>query len=98
MILTKRQSIQYFNNLNKSESVKFRYKYTSKTKANCISCMKTIYISYRQFGRNGIFCEECWKSNQRSFTIAQYQYMRRIKEQQMRFIEGSVTKMIKNDE
>lgn len=89
MILTKEQSLIIMYNNNKFESIKNRFKYVAKTKAQCISCLKPIYVSFKQFGRNSIFCKECWKRNQQSFTIAQFQYMRKIKEEQLKFIEES---------
>ena len=89
MILTKEQSLKIIYNNNKFTSIKNRYKFVAKTEAKCISCLKPIYVSFKQFGRNSIFCKECWKRNQQSFTIDQFQYMRKIKEEQLKFIEES---------
>lgn len=100
MVLDKQQSLIILYNNNKFESIKNRYKYVAKTRAQCISCLKPIYVSFKQFGRNSIFCKECWKHNQQSFTIAQFHYIKKIKEEQLKFIEESTnisTNIISNE-
>jgi hypothetical protein len=89
MELTKHQTyLILFNNL-KRKSFKKRFKFTTKYKWNCIKCGIIIYVSYKQYGRNSIFCENCYKSNPES-TVIQLQYMRKLKEEQLKLIESQI--------
>ena len=81
--LTKHQTFELFLRQDIQEYHNNYVVYRSKTPAKCLSCGKDILISYSQWGRNSIFCDNCRKSEYAKPTMAQLQYMRRIKEQQL---------------
>lgn len=88
MILTKAQTFGIYINNSKIDSFQERYKFSTKTEWKCLSCLKTIFISYKQFGRNSIFCGPCYSLYAKSETIAQYMYMAKIKRTQMEMLES----------
>ena len=88
MFLTKDQTIQIHINNAKAEAFKNRYKFTTKYRWYCLECKTVIYVSYKQYGRNSIFCDICYKKLAGKETIIQYQYMRVLKEKQMQLIES----------
>lgn len=90
MELSKNQTFQILINDRKQESFKNKYKFNTKYKWWCLNCMSTLYISYKQYGRNSIFCDDCLPKMQNKETIAQYQYMRVLKERQLKLIETQV--------
>jgi hypothetical protein len=92
MELNKNQTIQLTINHNKVESFKQRYKFTTKYKWWCLSCLSVLYVSYKQYGINSIFCDECYPKMVRKETIVQYQYMRVLKDRQMKLIESQINK------
>ena len=83
MELTKEQSFSLMLNHDRTEYHDNYSVYSVKTPSKCISCGKDILISYSQYGRNRIFCDECRKSEYAKPTMAQLQYMRKIKERQL---------------
>ena len=89
MILTEEQTYQILFSSIKKNSLSKRYKFTTKCKWRCISCGKEIFVSYKQYGRNSIFCEDCFKTNPKE-SIVQLHYMRKLKEEQLKLIENSV--------
>ena len=97
MELTKEQSLQIIFNNNKIEALKHRYKFTTKTKWKCLSCLTPLYISYKQYGTNSIFCDVCYPKFANKPTMAQYQYMRVLKEYQVKLIETQLNDTLKND-
>lgn len=90
MELNKQQSLEIIVNNVKQKAIKSKYKITTKYKWWCLACLKPIFVSYKQYGRHVIFCNDCYPSFQRKETIAQYQYMRVLKERQIALIEGQL--------
>ena len=84
MNLTKDQSFELYLAQDVEFYVSNYVRYSSKTPAQCLACGKQILVSYYQYGRNSIFCDDCRKSEYSKPTMAQAQYVRRIKEQQLR--------------
>jgi hypothetical protein len=74
-----------------------RNQFTTKTEERCLSCKCVIYVSFKQFDNASIFCEdpECRSKANRS-SIVQSQYMRIIKEKQLKLME-TATSRIMND-
>ena len=87
MELTKDQSFKFIIKNAKFEALKTKYRFTTKYKWWCLHCLKPIFVSYKQYGRNSIFCEPCYVRTAKTETVAQYQYMRILKENQMKLIE-----------
>lgn len=96
MFLTKEQSFNLILKGLKAERFNNKYRFTTKTKTKCLYCGATIYVSYYQFNRKAIFCHtkisNCFTMNYRKPTWTQYQYMRKIKEDQLQFIEKTLEK------
>lgn len=90
MELTKEQTLQLLINKNKRESISKKYSFSTKFKWKCLGCMKDIYISYNSCSRQAIFCPECYNKVQLKPTVVQYQYMRKLKEQQLKFVDTYV--------
>ena len=90
MELTKEQTLQILYNKSKVDSIHNKYKYTTKYRWFCLSCLTTIYISYQQFGRNAIFCCDCYPKFAIKPTIVQYQYMRILKERQIKLLDSQI--------
>jgi hypothetical protein len=86
MELTKEQTYSLIYNRNKTESIKNRFKYTTKYKWYCLSCLTPLYIGYTCYGRNAIFCPICYSKFQNTETIIQYQNMRVLKENQLKIV------------
>lgn len=90
LILDKISSLKLILEFNKINSYPNRYIFQTKFPWKCLKCLTTIYISYKQFGNNAIFCENCvhesnTKNKQSQFIQAQY--MRVVKEKQLKIIE-----------
>lgn len=83
MELTKQQTLEHLYKIKKRQK---HYKTSTKFKWKCLGCMKDIYIRYDSYGRQAIFCPSCFSKVQLKPTVAQYQYMRILKEQQLNFI------------
>lgn len=88
MILSKTDTYQLLYNSRKEKSIHIKYSYTTKYRWYCLHCLKTIYVSYKQYGRNSIFCGPCFITTMAVETIVQYQYMRVLKEKQMELIQS----------
>lgn len=89
MDLTKSQTYQIILNKNKQESVSNKFTFNTKYKWYCLHCLTVIYVSYKQYGRNSIFCDKCYPKAKQE-TIVQYQYMRILKEKQLNLIENQI--------
>lgn len=101
MILSEVQTFEILYNSNKIYKAGFNHiSFTTKVKWKCLSCMTDIYVSYKQFGRNAIFCPACYNLYVTKPTIVQYQYMRVLKEHQMhivdKYLNNYTVKNIKN--
>lgn len=92
--LTKEQTLKHLYLLKKRRK---KYKTSTKFKWKCLGCMKDIYVSYESHGRKAIFCQSCFNKVQLKPTIAQYQYMRKLKEQQMKFVDTYVDDFLNKD-
>jgi hypothetical protein len=88
--LTKNQTYSLLIDEIKNKSIKNKYIFTTKTKWYCLCCGLTIFVSYEQYGRNSIFCPICYPKMANKETIAQYQYMKKLKEQQLKLIESQI--------
>lgn len=86
MELTKEQTIQILYNKNKRQAISKKYKTSTKFKWKCLSCMKDIYIRYDSCSRLSIFCSECYPRMHTQPNIVQYQYLRKLKEQQLEYV------------
>lgn len=75
----------------KLQNYDVKHTYTVSYPWHCLNCFEDIYISYRQFSNIAIFCENC-KSHANDITkeskIVQFQYMRRVKENQIKLINS----------
>lgn len=94
--LTKEQTLEVILSNKKQEAIQERFKYTSKTKWKCLNCGCTIFVSYKQYSRNCIFCETCLPKFVNKPTIAQYHYMMRLKQSQLEIIESQTEHIHKN--
>jgi hypothetical protein len=83
--LSRHQSFDTFLSTYKLRYIQ-KHKIASKTKAKCIACSDLIYISFKSFDRKQIFCDKCKYKFYRDPTIAQYNYMKYIKDSQLRII------------
>lgn len=91
MELSYQQTLQLYANLNIVSANKRKYSYTTKVKAQCLSCLTPIFISFKQYGIQNIFCKSCYSKYQTKPTIVQYQYMRVIKENQLMYCTENLT-------
>lgn len=85
--LSKEDTYKIISESKRTKAINKKYKYTTKTRWKCLSCGCTIFVSYRQYGRNAIFCEECWKTKSNNPTIVQFQYVKKLKDYQLRLME-----------
>ena len=83
MELTKNQTIEYFRTLNKIVTNKNKYKYITKIETNCLKCKKRIYLSYFENSVKSVFCKS-HQMHHNTKNIAQLQYLRLIKERQIK--------------
>lgn len=65
---------------------KKQQKYISLFETHCLHCKRKIYISYKQISPINIFCE-IHKYRAKQINIVQLQYVRIIKEKQLKQIE-----------
>lgn len=93
--LTKEQTFEAFYNIFKSQAIKDRHRYKFHTKFQflCLSCLRPTYISYNNDGLYVVFCKQCANRYVDKPTIVQVQYLKRIKEEQLRLVE----KLMSND-
>jgi hypothetical protein len=90
MNLTKHQTFEIFTKENRVKSFKTRYEFTTKTKAECITCGNSIFITYRKTTRGSIFCPECIFEYSKRPTLAQSMYIAKIKGEQLKNIESII--------
>lgn len=91
MELTKEQTFRIYLNNSKRLSFKNKYKFTTKHKWKCLSCGKTIYVSYRfKNGFSSIFCNDCFPLFVKRPTIAQVHYILKLKNEQLKIIENQL--------
>lgn len=84
--LSKKDTYYIIYKAKQRQAFKKNYSFTSRHKGKCLGCMKDLYISFRQFNIKAIFCWDCrGKVDERN--IVQVQYMRYIKEQQLKLVE-----------
>ncbi len=86
MELNKEQTYLLLYKRNKRKFSNNPFKFVTKCKWKCLSCGTTIYVSYKQYGANAIFCKTCFNSNPEP-TVVQLHYMRKLKEYQLQLIE-----------
>lgn len=96
MDLTKDQTLKIIYENRKIESLAVKYRFNTKTKWWCLACLTPIYVSYKQYGINSIFCDCCKSKFARHPTIVQYQYMRFLKEKQLKLIESNLDNINEN--
>lgn len=96
MELTKRQTLELLANNIKRKSITKRFTYTTKFKWKCLGCMKDIYIGYTNCSRRSIFCSSCYNKVQLNPTIAQYQYIRKLKETQLNYVTNYINDFLDN--
>lgn len=87
MVLTKQQTLELFANQAKNDAFIKKYKFSTKSKWYCLSCGKVLFISYKQSSIYSVFCEPCYGLFHRKPTIVQVQYMMKLKNLQLEFVE-----------
>ncbi len=92
--LTKQQTYEHLYLLSKRRK---KIKTSTKFRWKCLGCMKDIYVGYLSYGRKAIFCPACFNKVAQKPTVAQYQYMRKLKEQQAKFINTYVDDFLTKD-
>ena len=60
-----------------------RFKTSTKLKWKCLNCMKDIYVSYKTYAVTSVFCNECKSQFIGKETIAQYRYLKLLKDLQL---------------
>ena len=85
MQLTKEQTFKVFLEGSKKVCLKHKYKYNTKSRAECLNCGQDIFIGYGNVSLNSLFCERC--ASRKKGTLAQVKYLAYIKSQQLKFIE-----------
>lgn len=96
MILTKEQTFEHL--VTKFKSKQKRYKTTTKFRWKCLKCLKPIYIRHTNISLASIFCDECLPLCRNKPTIAQYHYLRKMKEAQMQFIDKKINNWINGEQ
>lgn len=76
-------------NDNKQSVLKRRLKYRTYHKWWCLNCKCEIFVKYDIIGLPNIFCkdEDC-QAHKRKPTIIQHQYLKRLKEEQLKLFEN----------
>ena len=88
MELTKQQTLILFAADAKVKAFKNKYKFCTKYKWWCLHCKAVIYVSYKQYHKNVIFCSDCHYEYCKKPTIVQYHYIRVLKENQIKLMES----------
>jgi len=89
--LDKETSLKIILEYNKINSYPNRYIFYTKFPCKCMKCLTEIFISYKQFGNNAIFCDNCKaeaNTKDKRIKFIQHQYMRVVKEKQLKMIES----------
>lgn len=70
---------------------------TARIKWVCLGCLKEIYVSFNQSTVRAVYCDEC-KSNKNfnKNNIVELQYVRKLKETQMKMFSGFLQNQFKN--
>lgn len=87
--LTNHQTLELLYQEKRRNAFRNKYKYTTKLQWYCLKCLKPIFLSFKQYNRNNIFCSDCFKASI-PLTIVQLQYMRIAKEKQINLIENFI--------
>jgi hypothetical protein len=95
MVLSKQQTFEHFLVNVKIEALNYKFKFTSKTKWYCLACNDILYISYKQAGLYSIFCPKCYNKYQHKPTMVQYQYLMRLKSEQLKLVESQLNNIEK---
>lgn len=85
--LNKQDSLKLIHNNKKTLGNKNRYVFTTRFPWNCLNCMTEIYVGYHQDAPSAIFCADCIQCAMTP-NIVTYQYMRVMKEKQIKLIES----------
>ena len=87
--LSKEDTIKLYYKNNKNISLKKRYKYITLHRWWCLNCKAEIFIKYDLISLSHIFCNnpDC-KSLANHPTIVQYQYLRKLKEEQLKLFDN----------
>lgn len=81
--LTEKQTMQAFYRHNRVLQSKNRFKISTKIKAQCLKCLKPIYVSYFENNVSALFCDD-HKNHANENNLAQLHYLRIIKEEQIK--------------
>lgn len=95
IILDKKTTLQLLYQSSKDNIFDDRFSFKTKYPWKCLSCLNDIYISYRQFSVIAIYCDNCKNEAQKdtkNSKIIQAQYMRIVKENQLKLIEEFMNK------
>jgi hypothetical protein len=80
----------------KNQNYKNRYTFKTMYPWKCLKCLAPILISYKQFSNIAIFCSNCKheaNNKNKDNKIIQYQYMRVVKENQLKLVESFLDKI-----
>lgn len=95
MELTKEQTYKHLYEVSKRNIFKSRFRVTTKFKWRCLRCMKIIYVRYNNCTlKNSIFCDNCKTKNTTNPNVIQYQYLRKLKEEQLKFVDNYICEYI----
>ena len=97
MELTKQQTLKHLHLIKKRECLWHRYRFTTKFRWRCLKCMKEIYVRYENVSLKTIFCKECQTKDTTNPNAVQYQYLRKMKEEQLKFVETYMSNFIDSD-
>lgn len=95
--LGKTDTFKLIYNNQKINNNKNRYVFTTKFPIACLGCLTELFVSYDNLGINSIFCPHCQhKANYPN--IVQFQYLRVIKERQLKLLNSFEPKeLIENE-
>lgn len=92
MNLTKEQTFELL--LNDKKIRQSRYKVTTKFRWKCLKCLTPIYIRHTNISLSSIFCDTCYPLVRSYPTIAQYHYLRKLKEAQLNALDRELSTWI----
>lgn len=70
-------------------------KTSSKIVWHCLGCLKEIVVSFNQCSLKSIYCEECFKNKVgKAPNIVELQYIRKLKETQLKMFEKFLNNQI----
>lgn len=85
--INKVDSLKLIYKVKHIHSVRNRYNFTTKFPWKCLNCLIPIYLSYYQNSVSSVYCKNCI-SHSINPTIVTYQYLRVLKENQIKLIES----------